>query len=91
MSDMILEMLDILRKGPPEMTIGAFVAGLERLVDHAECRWCHKPISMYRRSEDSFWVHDDPTRMRGCRAASFDGKGWNDALPKDRKATPEPE
>lgn len=87
-------MLDMLRESDPKTTVGEFVATLGGMVAHDECLYCHKPISRFRVSDDRPWVHDDPSRMRGCRAASFDcdGRdGWNDALPKEWKATPKPE
>jgi len=85
----MLEMLDMVRKLPPETTLGAFVAGLDRMVAHAECRYCKEPISRLSVAEDQPWFHDDPSRMRGCHAASYrPGKGWNDSLPKKWSATP---
>lgn len=89
---MMLQMLDMLRKmQSPETTIGEFVATLERMVAHAECRYCHQPISRAQVSEDQDWFHDDSGRMRGCRAASYGEDGWNEKLDRKWRATPETE
>lgn len=93
MSELALRMLDLLRTSDPEMKIGVLVAGLESQTVRAKCRWCAEPISRFRVSDDSPWLHDDPSRTRGCHAASFDrdGRGgWNNALPKDKRAAPKP-
>jgi hypothetical protein len=86
----MLEMLDILRKMPPEMTIAEFLTQFDSATARANCRFCHRPISRLD-AGDPRWFHDDPSRMRGCRAASFDvdRDGWNDSLPREWKATPE--
>lgn len=85
---MMLKLLDILRESPQEATIGEFVALLERMVAHDECRWCGKPISSFKAFEDSVWLHNDIDRSRGCHAATFDDDGWDDSVPKRKYATP---
>jgi hypothetical protein len=86
-----LQVLDMMRKMPPETRVGDLVSALDKLIIHDECRWCTKPISHMTASEDEAWYHDDSSRSRGCRAASFRvdrEEGWDDSLPKTRKATP---
>jgi Zn-finger protein len=92
---MMLQMLDVLRNFSPDMTIGKFIAHVERLVTHDECLHCHQPISALESYRGNpVWVHDNPGRMRGCRAASFRvgrEEGWDESLSKVWKATPKDE
>lgn len=87
----MLEILDAMRNLPPNVTIGEFVALSEKMVAHAQCLRCGKPISRFRVADDQPWVHDDLARSRGCRAATFDGDDWDETLPGKWLATPEPE
>lgn len=57
----------------------------------ATCRNCSQPIRAADREENVLrnrWVHTDEERSRGCRAASFTGRDWNDDLAASWKATP---
>jgi hypothetical protein len=57
-----------------------------------DCRNCGSRIIRIGRAP---WLHDvRPIPIyygqRGCRAATFDGTGWDDSLPRDWCAEPKP-
>lgn len=50
-----------------------------------KCRSCPQTIMLV----EERWVHTDPDRSRGCRAASYrEGVGWDESLSRTAKAMP---
>ncbi|MCX2178952.1 hypothetical protein KV205_00120 [Streptomyces sp. SKN60] len=69
--------------------IDELVEGVDAATERSTCRNCGKPIEQ-RPNEDG-WVHCNPARNRGCRAASFDyeaEEAWDSSLARHWKARP---
>ncbi|KOG57977.1 hypothetical protein ADK75_00825 [Streptomyces virginiae] len=89
-------LIALLATEDPEMTalellerIDELAASISSATERSECRNCRKPIELGPGAVN--WVHCNPARNRGCRAASFDydaESAWDESLARSWKAQP---